>query len=348
MSQSVLTTDTVDMTFGEQEEEAALRRVSSLAILVREQLTTDWSAHEHLADVCRYALSAPGKYFRPILLLESAAAVGGDANRVMSAAAGAEGAHVASLMHDDIIDGDQMRRGMPAAHVVFGRDDAIVGGDALIFYLFGALAECGRRGVESWRIVESMASAATAGMDLCRGQMMEELIRSSYDTSIDSYLAMIEHKTGALFRASCHIGALLGGGGPAQVDALARYGTALGIAFQITDDLLPYLSSNAKTGKTQSSDLENQRLTLPFLLCRARAHDELVGQLDELMKGESDVELRHLQLADLLTETGSIEEAHQTAKRYATEAIDALSVIPDCESKDSMVFFAKGAVNRWR
>src|SRR4051812_22858972 len=135
MSQSVLPVKTAPAS-----EEATLRRGKSPGAIVPRQLEEDWARGGHPPAVCGYAFSAPGKFFRPILLLESATAVGGDLDRVLPAAAGAEGAHVASLMHDDIIDGDELRRGLPAAHVVYGRDDAIVGGDALIFYLFGALA----------------------------------------------------------------------------------------------------------------------------------------------------------------------------------------------------------------
>ena len=343
MSHSVLPVKTAPAS-----EEATLQRVKSLGTIVRRRLEEDWPADDHLAEVCGYALSAPGKFFRPILLLESAAAVGGDLDHVLPAAAGAEGAHVASLMHDDIIDGDELRRGLPAAHVVFGRDDAIVGGDALIFYLFGALAGCGARGVAADRIVLAMAKAAEAGADLCRGQMLEEQIRVAYDCRITSYLEMIEGKTGALFRASCFIGATLGGGTPAQAAALAAYGTLLGYAFQIQDDLLPYLSSTEDTGKPQSSDLANRRLTLPFLLCRQDADATLLSTLDELMTGDGDVEVRYRKLAAVLAETGAVDRAAEMALQYAEDAVAALSILPPSTSRDSLAYFAEASVRRCR
>jgi geranylgeranyl pyrophosphate synthase len=342
MSQSVLPVKTTPS------EEATLQRTKALGTLVQRQLKEDWPGGDHLAEVCGYALGAPGKFFRPILLLESATAVGGDIDRVLPAAAGAEGAHVASLMHDDIIDGDELRRGLPAAHVVFGRDDAIVGGDALIFYLFGALADCASRGVSPDRIVSAMAKAAEAGGDLCRGQMLEEEIRVAYDCRVSSYLTMIEGKTGALFRASCFIGATLGGGTPAQAAALAAYGTLLGYAFQIQDDLLPYLSSSEDTGKPQSSDLANRRLTLPFLLCRKDADVALKSALDELLTGDGDLEVRYRKLSALLAETGAVDRAAGMALQYAEQAVAALSILPPSASRDSLAYFAEASVRRCR
>lgn len=322
--------------------------MSILAGLVERRLATDWNTGSHLAEVCGYAVSAPGKLFRPILLLESAGAVGGEIDRVLPAAAGAEGAHVASLMHDDIIDGDQLRRGRPAVHVVFGRDDAIVGGDALIFYLFDALGECRQRGVTPDRIVAAMSGAARAGADLCRGQMLEEQIRETYDCRLSTYLAMIEGKTGALFRASCHIGATLGGGTTEQAEALARYGTLLGYAFQIVDDLLPYLSSSDQTGKPTSSDLANRRLTVPFLLGRADADDDTIARLDALMTGEGDLEQRWAALTGLLREIGAVHRAKTLAEQYADEAIAALDILPASPSRTTLNYFADAAVQRCR
>jgi geranylgeranyl diphosphate synthase type I len=348
MARSTLSLKTPPTQVPDGAEEAILHRVKLLGAMVARQLQADWTDVGRLDDVCRYALGAPGKFFRPILVLESASLVGGELDRVLPAAAGTEGAHVASLIHDDIIDGDETRRGQPATHVAFGRDDAIVGGDALLFYLFGALAECGTRGVTADRIVTAMGKAAEAGTDLCRGQLMEEGIRAAYDCRVQSYLEMIENKTGALFRAACYIGAILGGGSTAQCDALARYGTALGIAFQIQDDLLPYLSTSEDAGKQLSSDLANRRLTLPFLLCRAEADAALTVRLDELMSGDDDVEDRHRQLSLLLLGSGAVERAITMALRYTDDAIDALSGFPAIEARTSFEYFAKAAVKRCR
>ncbi|MFL6137198.1 MAG: polyprenyl synthetase family protein [Frankiaceae bacterium] len=352
MSQPLLTAstspDSGDPTPFDERAEETLPRVKLLAGLIERRLKQDWTGDGHLNEVCGYAVGAPGKFFRPILLLESASAVGGEIDRVLPAAAGTEGAHVASLMHDDIIDGDAIRRGCPAAHVVYGRDDAIVGGDALIFYLFGALADCASRGVTTERIVTAMAKAAEAGRELCRGQMLEEQIRASYDCRVSSYLSMIQAKTGALFRASCCIGATLGGGTTAEADALGDYGTLLGYAFQIYDDLLPYLSSVDDTGKPASSDLANRRLTLPFLLCRDEGDPATVALLDHLMTGDDELEARYRKLSAVLKDSGAIDRAVATARQYADEAVAALSILAPSASRDTLTYFAEAAVRRCR
>jgi geranylgeranyl diphosphate synthase type I len=330
------------------EDEAVLRRAKRLGELVAQQLSDDWSGADRLAEVSRYSVSGRGKLFRPILLLESAAAVGGEHHRVLTAAAGTEGAHVASLVHDDIIDGDRTRRGRPATHIRFGRDDAIVAGDALIFYLFGALARCYGRGIPAKPIVEAMTEAARAGDELCRGQLMEENIRSTFDCRVTSYLEMIDLKTAALFRACCRIGAVLGGGDPGQVEALGRYGTALGIAFQIQDDLLPYVSTAEEIGKSPSSDLANRRLTLPLLLCRAGGDQARVAELDALLHGSDDLHGRYTRLAGLLTQSGALTEAAEMARDHAEQALAALQAIPDTESRRSLGYFARTAYERYR
>jgi geranylgeranyl diphosphate synthase type I len=178
--------------------------------------------------------------------------------------------------------------------------------------------------------------------------MLEEQIRVAYDCRISSYLKMIEGKTGALFRASCFIGATLGGGTPAQAAALATYGTLLGYAFQIQDDLLPYLSSTEDTGKPQSSDLANRRLTLPFLLCRQDADATLRSTLDALMTGDDDLEVRYRKLAAVLAETGAVDRAAGMALQYAEDAVSALSILPPSTSRDSLAYFAEASVRRCR
>lgn len=354
MTQTVLTAAPAPATavngWEQLRDEAIKQRVKLLGELVQRRLQKDWTDEGHLNRVCGYAVGAPGKFFRPILLLESASSVGGEIDRVLPAAAGAEGAHVASLVHDDIIDGDEIRRGRPAVHVAFGRDNALVGGDALIFYLFSALAECGRRGIEAGRIVRAMAMAAEAGHDLCRGQMLEEELRTSYDSRVASYLDMIAGKTGALFRASCAIGAVLGDGNSEEVEALGRYGSLLGYAFQIQDDLLPYLSTADATGKPATSDLANRRLTLPFLLCRAAGSAATVELLDELMGSgdENDLEARFETLSGLLNESGVLTQASDMAARYCAEAIEAVSLLPPSTSKEVLEFFAESAARRAR
>lgn len=286
-----------------------------------------------LAESCHYALMPAGKLFRPTLLLESALAVGSTLEAVLPAAVGAECGHVASLVHDDIIDGDDLRRGRPSVHHRFGVDVAIVAGDALIFDLFASLAECHRTGVPADRVVAALEAVARAGLDLCRGQLLEADICREHRIDVQSYLTMISLKTAALFQGACETGAILGGGQEKLVAALARFGQSLGLVFQIHDDLLPYVSDAAAMGKPQTSDVRNGRITLPVILGYQAAGEAEAGRLDECLSGQGDAVARLAELQTLLGRTGAIDAAMRMAAEHAGRARRALDLLPQTPSR---------------
>lgn len=322
-------------------------RTGELLFAVARRLADDWSTQEdRLTDICRYALQPGGKLFRPLLLLESASAVDGDFTTVLPAAAGAEAGHVASLIHDDIIDGDEMRRGRPSVPSVFGRDDAIVAGDALIFYLFQGLFACGALGVPAERVLAAAGTVADAGLDLCRGQSMEADLCARFVCDVGAYLEMIRLKTSSMFRAACRSGAILGGGPPIWVDALGRYGDLLGSAFQIHDDLLAYTSDSAAMGKAATSDIANQRLTLPFLLARELGSTAFVDELDRQLRGDGDPVQRLTTMTAMVREIGAVDAAAEAARAHAARAADTLLVLPSSPSRDALTAVAHAAVDR--
>ncbi|MGH3118040.1 MAG: polyprenyl synthetase family protein, partial [Gaiellales bacterium] len=232
--------------------------IESFTSLVADELENRWATGAGTLDsVCYYSLVPTGKLFRPLLLLDSAQAVGGDAAAVLPAAAGAECGHVASLIHDDIIDQDDVRRGRPSVQSKYGLGEAIVAGDALIFDLFASLAECRRNGVSDRRVVAALEAVAKAGIELCRGQSLEAEFTASRCFDVGTYLQVARLKTASLFRGVCASGAILGGGTPVQIQALGCYGESIGTAFQIHDDLLAYLSESEVTGKPDTSDVQN-------------------------------------------------------------------------------------------
>lgn len=318
-----------------------------LASLVGCELERRWAGQPGLlASICHYALVPAGKLFRPSLLLESALAVGGSAESVLPAAVGAECGHVASLIHDDIIDGDELRRGRPSVPYTYGVADAIIAGDALIFDLFAGLAECHRAGAPAGRVVSALEAVAQAGLELCRGQSMEAELHQSRRLDLDSYLVMIELKTAALFRGACRSGALLGGGSHELVQALSAFGESLGLAFQMHDDLLPYISDTQVMGKPQTSDIKNGRLTLPIILAHnagQAADQQLI--LDALF-GPGRAEHGLSVLRKVLRDTGAIATATEMARRYARLAREALDLLPPTPSRDRLSLIADLAVAR--
>ncbi|GAA1277217.1 hypothetical protein GCM10009677_33970 [Sphaerisporangium rubeum] len=301
-----------------------------------------------LDEICSYALTAPGKLFRPVLLLLSAESVGGRVADVLPAAVGTECGHVASLIHDDIIDGDAMRRGRPAVYRRYGMDNAIVAGDALLFQIFLCLAECRAAGVPDGRIVSAMEIVARAGVDLCRGQALEAEITSRSARDVRAYLRMVRLKTAALFSGACQAGAVLGGGPPEWVQALGEYGDALGIAFQIQDDLLGYVTDAGTTGKPATSDIKNRRLTLPIILAyeAGTARDRAV--LDAALLGELAIDEALDAVGGVLRSTEAIARSTAMARTYTDRAAAALALLPASRGRDHLAGFVERTVSRVR
>jgi geranylgeranyl diphosphate synthase, type I len=308
--------------------------------MLREELGRRWpETADRLTATARYALLPAGKLLRPIMTLHAAEAVGGSPADVLEAALGMEYLHVATLVHDDIIDGDALRRGRAAVHAAYGTPDAIVAGDHLIFGAFAAIAD--ERGSLPAARAAAAAALAAAGRDLCRGQMLEAELVGDLDAGTLWYPEMIRLKTGALFRAVCQIGALLGGASLEAASGLARYGEHVGIAFQIRDDLLDYLAGPEQTGKPTASDLRNGRPTLPLLLAYDAGTDaqrlELAAVLERRGAGAADVD----RVIGLFEELGVVGYARHQMTTHAEFAHAELAALDPSPSVDVLASIAR-------
>lgn len=298
---------------------------SESARLLHWELSRRWpETAEELAAITRYALLPAGKLLRPIMALHAAETVGGSVADIVTAALGLEYLHAATLVHDDIIDGDALRRGRPAVPAAYGVPSAIVTGDHLIFSAFESMVE------EPWaaspaRVIAAVGALAEAGRDLCRGQMLEAQLAGDLDAGTRWYQEMIRLKTGALFRTACYIGATLGGAGADASFALTRYGEHVGIAFQIRDDLLPYVTTPDQTGKPASSDLSNGRPTLPLILAYQAAGEperrELAAVLGRRGAGSGD----QRRVRDLVAASGAIAGARRQIAEHIDGAVAELA-----------------------
>ncbi len=323
--------------------------LAPLGLLISAELQRRWSHGSSLLDnICAYALTSGGKLLRPILLLDSALAVGGELPRVLPAAVGAECGHVASLIHDDIIDADDLRRGRPSVPSKYGIGDAIIAGDALIFDLFASLVECGRAGVPDSRVIAALDAVARAGLDLCRGQSMEAEMCKRLDFDVDSYMTVARLKTASFFRGACECGSILGGGHPELIGALSRYGENLGTAFQIHDDLLCYLSDTLTMGKRETSDVQNGRLTLPVILAYHSSAPRERKIIIDSLTSSSDPAQALATLGDLVTRTGAVAQAGQMARRCAEASKSALLKLPQGPSRDRLDCVATLVIERDR
>jgi geranylgeranyl diphosphate synthase type II len=232
----------------------------------------------------RYSVLAPGKRLRPILVLAGAEAVGGRAEDVLDAACALELIHAYSLIHDDLpaMDDDDYRRGRLTSHKVFGEAIAILAGDALLTLAFRLVASNAARvappSLVGTVVAEVADAAGTAGM--VGGQVVD--IESEGKTVTPETLDYIHlHKTAALIRAALRVGAQLAGAAPGPVEAISRAGQALGLAFQIVDDILDVEGSLAELGKTAGSDARKQKATYPALHGLARSKERARALVDE-------------------------------------------------------------------
>lgn len=312
--------------------------------LLYDALATRWPADcDELNAIARYALLPAGKFLRPVMTMTAAEAVGGEPVQVLPAALAMEYLHVATLTHDDIIDGDMLRRGRPTVHVAHGLAHAIVAGDHLIFAAFTGIAECRAAGRRDPAVVESVAVLAEAGSDLCRGQMLEARLVGDITAEPDTYLEMARLKTGALFRAVCQIGALLGGADSEQAAALGRYGSDLGVAFQIRDDLILFADPEV-SDKPTGSDLANGRPTLPVLMAYQTSDADTRLAMGAALTRRSAEPAEFDEFRSLLMATGALQGCREHAGEYGRRALGELSRLRPSRSVDLLAGIVRWAV----
>ncbi|SHF57194.1 farnesyl-diphosphate synthase [Desulfacinum infernum DSM 9756] len=232
-----------------------------------------------VVEAARYSLFAGGKRLRPILCLTAAEVVGGSGNEALTAACALEMVHTYSLIHDDLpaMDDDDLRRGRPTNHKVYGEAVAILAGDLLLTEAFGVLADDAlepNAAVPPERRLRALAilARASGGRGMIAGQVID-LESETREVDLATVEYMHIHKTGALISASLEMGAVLGGGTDGQIQDLVRYGRHLGLAFQITDDLLDIEGDPQVMGKPAGSDQAKNKKTYPALLGLARSRE---------------------------------------------------------------------------
>lgn len=241
------------------------------------------SASQRLQDAMRYGLLGGGKRIRPALCLAAAEAVGGQRQIALAPACALEMIHAYSLMHDDLpaMDDDNLRRGRATVHIAFGESSAILAGDALQAEAFRVLATAPRLGPETVLTMVQILATACGAKGMVGGQAID-LESVARTLTLEQLENMHRHKTGALIEASVQLGALAGGATDATLlDALARYARALGLAFQVQDDLLDIEGDTQVIGKTQGSDIARSKPTYPALLGPEGAREHLARLLAE-------------------------------------------------------------------
>ena len=287
-------------------------------------------ADGHGATLGRHAggtLAAGGKRLRPVLVFLCA---GDPDGRLVAAGAAVELLHMATLVHDDVLDGAELRRGRPTVFAEGGRGAATATGDLLFSRAFAELAATG-----SEEAVRALSAASSA---LARGELMQRADAWSEDVTPERYLERCRLKTASLFEASCRLGALFGGR-PELAEPLGRFGERLGVAFQMLDDVLDVAGPPERTGKPRGADLLDGTVTLPLILARRR---------DPSLSGTVRCAEEASAVCDRIAATGALEEAREQALGYVSEAKRALAGLELSKQRtQALDLVADGVVERY-
>jgi geranylgeranyl pyrophosphate synthase len=289
--------------------------------------------NELVQRVSDYLLKAPGKRVRPALVLLSARALGKKPPASVGVAAAVELIHMATLVHDDIIDRGEMRRGLPALRRAFNDQVAVLAGDFLFARAFQLLAQTSNPAL--------VGVAADVVRTVCVGEIQETL-EVGQPISEAAYLTRIDAKTAALLSASCRLGALAAGGGPRQVEALALYGRHIGMAYQLYDDILDLVADADQLGKAVAADFTQGVYTLPVVYALERWPD--ANGLRAVL-GRGDAEARSA-ARRILEETGALDDARRLAEGHVAEALASLRMLKPGPARAALEQLAGFVVTR--
>jgi octaprenyl-diphosphate synthase len=301
-------------------------------------LTRTGSEVTMIPEVANHLINSGGKRLRPMLTLAMAVLTGYAGDGHVKLAAAVEFMHTATLLHDDVVDQSDMRRGKLAARMLWGNEASVLVGDFLLGQAFKMMVEVG-----SLRALEILSSAAAI---IAEGEVMQLSAANNTATTEDEYLAVIRAKTAELFAAACEVGPVIAGRPKAEQAACRSFGMNLGIAFQLVDDALDYGGKAAKLGKNVGDDFREGKITLPVVLAFRRGSDgERTFWQRTLERGEmTDTDLDHA--IGLMTKHRTIEDTVTRARHYGAIAKDALALFPAAPMKQALEDAVEFTINR--
>ena len=303
---------------------------------------------EELYSASSHLIEAGGKRIRPFIVLQSCKMVGGETEEAIPVAAAVELIHNFTLIHDDIMDGDDTRRGSPTVHVKYGVPMAINAGDMLFAKAYEALLIAAERNVSAGMILKLLEKLTKAVQTVCEGQALDMIFENRLSVSEEDYMRMISQKTAALLAASAEMGALVGGGSERQVNHLGQAMNAAGLAFQIADDVLGVTANERVLGKPVGSDVREGKKTI--LVCHALNHAE-TPQKESLLKtlGNKSASAQDIEESiQILRSAGSVDYALKKAENLTQRAKSELESFPKTEARDLMISLVEYFVARDR
>ncbi|OGU51294.1 MAG: geranylgeranyl pyrophosphate synthase [Ignavibacteria bacterium GWC2_36_12] len=289
----------------------------------------------------KYILSTGGKRLRPLLVIFSTKAVGGNFSVVYNASVAVELLHNFTLVHDDIMDNADKRRGMLTLHKKYDDSTAILAGDGLLSVAYEyLLKDCNGK-------TKEVISAFTKGLiEVCEGQSLDKDFETTDNVTIDKYKLMIMKKTAAMFEMCCTVGALLGGGSPKEIKAVSLFGKNIGIAFQIQDDLLDISGDEKKFGKKVGGDLIEGKKTFLFIKALSKAKGNDKKKLIKVIKNNGIKPQKVNMYKHLYEKLGVIENAKAEIKFYTNRALRSLKTLKKEDDKEIFSWLANSLIKR--
>jgi len=299
-----------------------MRKVNQL-ILDKMQSPVDM-----IPQLAGHLIAAGGKRLRPMLTLAAAQLCGYRGERHLGLATCVEFIHTATLLHDDVVDESELRRGRESANALFGNQPSVLVGDFLFSRAFQLMVEDG-----SLQVLKILSDASAV---IAEGEVMQLMTANDTQTSEEAYLKVIRSKTATLFAAAAQIGAVVADRPRLQEDALESYGMNLGIAFQLVDDVLDYSAHQAELGKTVGDDFREGKVTLPVVLAWRRGSEEERRFWRRTIEDEVQVEGDLQQAIAYMDKHGALKDTIERARHYGAIARDALGVFPENEAQIAM------------
>ena len=310
--------------------------LDAVGTLIAERMASEHAPR--IPEVTTHLVGAGGKRLRPMLTLASARMMGYDGDNHIRLAATVEFIHTATLLHDDVVDESRQRRGRPTANLLWDNQSSVLVGDYLFARSFQLMVETG-----SLRVLGILSNAAAT---IAEGEVLQLTAARNLETTECTYLQIVRGKTAALFAAATEVGGVIADAPEEQIIALRTYGDALGIAFQIVDDLLDYGGDAAATGKNVGDDFREGKLTLPLIKAIARADGaERTFWNRVIVKGKHNAADLERALG-LLARHGAMEATRNDALAWVETARKALRLLPENELRDMLDELADYVVAR--
>ncbi|MBN1472023.1 MAG: polyprenyl synthetase family protein [Syntrophaceae bacterium] len=291
-----------------------------------------------IPDVAHHLIDSGGKRFRPLLLLICARLCGYHEEHRFPMATVMEYIHTATLLHDDVIDQAVIRRGKDSANKIFGNSVSILVGDFLCFKAFILMSAIGNNDI--FGLISRMGNV------MSEGEVFQLTKCGDMNLTEEEYLKIIEKKTAVLISASCAAGAILGSASPAKIEALSLFGLNAGMAFQITDDILDYISRGKDFGKSLGKDLEEGKITLPLIFALRQSTDEEKNIIRKIIIRKKASQNAIREIIRLIKKYKATESSLKVAAGYINEAKSNLSVLDECPEKAHLNTVAEYILSR--